>query len=88
LQKPIFCLALNISLAYFIGMDPKEITRQLKGKGYSVAAIAASLGVASPTVSQTIHGRTVSARIRAAIAEALGRSVEEIWPVPTGKEAA
>lgn len=60
-------------------MDGREITKRLKTDG-GVKELAKKLGVTSPTVSQVIHGKRPNARIRRAIAEAVGRPVDELWP--------
>ncbi|SIR05997.1 helix-turn-helix domain-containing protein [Pseudacidovorax sp. RU35E] len=61
-------------------MDPERIKAGLRMKGVTPAAIAEQLGVSTPTMSQVISGRSVSARIRNRIAEILGKPVDEIWP--------
>ena len=60
-------------------MDGKEITKRLKPDG-GVKELAKKLGVTSPTVSQVIHGKRPNARIRQAIADAIGRPVAEVFP--------
>lgn len=49
-------------------------------RGLTVKGIAKKVGVSSTSVSQTIYGRIRSPRIRAAIAQSTGRSVEDYWP--------
>lgn len=60
-------------------MNAREITKQLKASG-GVKQIAQKMGVTSPTVSQVIYGLRPNPRIRRAIAEAVGKSVSELWP--------
>lgn len=67
-------------------MNGKEITKNLRESGLSVNSIAEELGVKPPTVSQVIHRKRPNPRIRKAIASAIGRSVDEVWPPE--KEAA
>ena len=61
-------------------METNEIKSLLALKKITVTSIAKNIGVSQPSVSLTIKGTTVSSRIRAAIAEALGLTVSEIWP--------
>ena len=76
----IFLLHNSVGIGYKKGMDTNEIKALLAKKGITVTSIANNLGVSQPTVSLTIKGTTVSSRIRAAIAEAIGKPVSEIWP--------
>lgn len=61
-------------------MDRAEIKDLLKQKRIKITDIANDLGVSQPTVSLTIKGTTVSAKVRTAIAQAIGTPVEKIWP--------
>lgn len=61
-------------------MNAERIKASLRMKGITPAALADELQVSTPTMSQVISGRSVSARIRNRIAEILGKSVDEIWP--------
>lgn len=67
-----------------IGMSPREIKAELILRGVSVQEIAKAAGVTQPAVTQTIYqykGNSFKGyRIREYIAQALGRSVDEIWP--------
>ncbi|MFG5411395.1 helix-turn-helix domain-containing protein [Piscinibacter sakaiensis] len=65
-------------------MTPKEIKAGLVRRGHTGRSIAEQLRVAESTVSQVITGRTVSARVRKAIAEAAGVPVNVLWPAATG----
>ena len=61
-------------------MNPREIQNILYNKGWSVTKVAEMCGVSATAVSQTIHGRMVSDKIRSAIARAVRMPVNEIWP--------
>ncbi|TWH45929.1 helix-turn-helix domain-containing protein [Sporomusa sp. KB1] len=61
-------------------MSPCEIKAMLVYNGVKITEIASCLGVSQAAVSRTIQGHTVSAKIRQAIAEKIGRQVEEVWP--------
>jgi lambda repressor-like predicted transcriptional regulator len=71
-------------------MSPNEIKSSLVLSGCTQVSIARALNVSPASVNDVITGKTVSARIREAIAEAIGRPVEEIWPEakPATQEAA
>lgn len=69
-----------MSIGYKVAMRPNKIKAILVEKGVTVTSIAKRLGVSQPTVTLTIQGKTTSARIRAAIAEAIGQPVEKLWP--------
>jgi len=62
------------------GMHPEQIKALLRTKGISPTALADQLGVAHSSMSQVISGKSVSARIRASIADILGMPAETIWP--------
>ena len=57
-------------------MSTSEI-QQIRGgllmRGHTFASIAAELGCSRSHVYYVVHGRTVSARVRAAIVDKLGR---------------
>lgn len=61
-------------------MNSEDIKKILKQKRIKIVDIANDLGVSQPTVSLTIKGTTVSAKVRTAIAQAIGKPVEKIWP--------
>ncbi|WP_197456998.1 helix-turn-helix domain-containing protein [Cephaloticoccus capnophilus] len=63
-------------------IHPEQIKALLRMKGITPTALADELGVGHSSVSQVISGKSVSARIRASIAEIIGMSVEELWPHP------
>ena len=48
--------------------------------GYSQADIARALGVTPTSVHCVIFRGAVSAKIRAAIAHAIGKKVSDLWP--------
>lgn len=58
--------------------------------GASQSEIARGIGVSVSSVNDVITGRRNSSKIRAAIAKAIGKPVEKIWPdtQPTTKEHA
>ncbi|MDR6731169.1 MULTISPECIES: helix-turn-helix domain-containing protein [Delftia] len=66
-------------------MHPEQIKAAMRMKGVTPTALADQLGVANSTVSQVISGRSVSARIRAQIAEVTGYSVEAMWPTANAR---
>lgn len=61
------------------------LRQEMKDNGVKVIDIAVSLGVTHAAVSRVIHGQTKSAGIQQAIAKAIGKPVEEVFP---SKEAA
>jgi lambda repressor-like predicted transcriptional regulator len=61
-------------------MDQKEIRKRLIDLDLTVTGIARREGVTHQAIGQTIRGKTVSRRLRRAIARALGVPVGEIWP--------
>lgn len=67
------------------GMAPNEIKAELVLRGIKMADIAKKAGVTDGAVHQTIKNqkdrRYKGYRIRNYIAEAIGKPVEEIWPV-------
>lgn len=65
---------------YYIGMKGHEITHLLKLAGHKVTQIAKEQNVSQPTVTQVIYGKRPTPRIRAAIAAAIGKPVEEVFP--------
>lgn len=61
-------------------LTPRQIRSELVLRGIKNADIARALGVTRSAVSNTIAGRRRKPRIRQAIALAISRSVENIWP--------
>ena len=65
------------------------IRQLLADRKIKVNDIAHGLGVSQAAVSRVIHGQTRSTRVQGAIAEAIGKPVEEVFPEnPETKEAA
>ena len=64
------------------GMKPNEIRAAMVLRGVKLKDIAEKAGVSIGAVHQVIYGigRTRGYRIRPFIAEAIGKSVYEIWP--------
>ncbi len=61
-------------------MDHIEIKILLIRAGVSQSSIARKLHVTVGFVNQIITGRRHTKRVRMAIAKAVGRRVEELWP--------
>ena len=61
-------------------ISPLEIRFGLLRAGVTQARIARELGVSKAAISRVVCGCTVSGRIRAAIAEAIGDEPGRIWP--------
>lgn len=60
-------------------MNPREIKAALMLKGVTQASIAKKLGITPSLISMVIQGREKTPRVRRAIAEEIGKKVEEIW---------
>ena len=60
--------------------DPRQRKAALVLAGIRQSDIARRVGVAQTHVSDVIHGRRRSRRVEAAIADALGRRVEDVFP--------
>lgn len=69
-------------------MKTNDRRAELIRRGVQVKTIAAELGIKAPSVSQVISGRRRTPRIQQAIAKAIGKPVEEVFPEPVTKEAA
>lgn len=61
-------------------MSPTEIRVEMLRHNVNQAAIAREVKVSRTTVGKVIDNLTVSDKVRRAIAEAIGMSVERIWP--------
>jgi transcriptional regulator with XRE-family HTH domain len=73
---------LNISI-----MEPKKIKMLLIDAEVTQTKIARNLGVTVSFINQIITGLRPTRRVREAIAQAVGKPVEELWPAgPTGKQ--
>lgn len=63
-------------------LDPRQRKAALVLRGVSQADIARRAGVTATHVSDVLHGRRRSPRVERAIAEALGRAIEDLFPEP------
>jgi len=61
-------------------MHPEQIKAAIRMNGTTPARLADELQVTRTTISQVIHGKSVSARIQGRIAEVIGQPVAVIWP--------
>lgn len=61
-------------------MHPEEIKAAIRMTGTTPSAIADELCLSSSTISQVIHGRGVSAKVRSRISEVTGLPVKTLWP--------
>lgn len=68
-------------------MSNLEIKSLLVLKGTSITEIARTAGVSREWVSLVVNGHKNSKRIRKAIAAAVGKSVEDLWPNGSNKAA-
>jgi transcriptional regulator with XRE-family HTH domain len=69
-------------------MEPLEIKILLLRAGITQASIAKKIGVTLPFVNQIIKGQRSTGRVRRAIAKAVGKRVEELWPSGPFEKAA
>ena len=63
-------------------MTPVEIKIAMLKAGVTQVDIACKLGVTPAAVSQVILGYRTAERTRAAVAEAIGMDVRQVWPKP------
>jgi lambda repressor-like predicted transcriptional regulator len=61
-------------------MTPLEIKIELLKAGISIRQLARQEGVSHTAMSYTIHGINKGSKLRRAVARALEKRVEEIWP--------
>lgn len=61
-------------------MTPQEIRAHLILKDITQSSIAKELAVPASLVSMVIYGTEKTPRVRVAIAKAIGKPVQEIWP--------
>jgi lambda repressor-like predicted transcriptional regulator len=61
-------------------MTPQEIKAELIRRGISQTQIARSIQVTPGAINNVIHGLKDTERIRQAIADAIERSLYEVWP--------
>jgi len=57
-----------------------KINRLLKAAGVKQKDIAAKIGVTPQFVNSVVRGRRNTPKVAQAIAEAIGKSVSELWP--------
>lgn len=62
-------------------MHPEHIKAEIRIKGITSKQVAVDLGLCHSTVSNVIHGRGTSARVKQHIAALISVPVNEIWPV-------
>jgi lambda repressor-like predicted transcriptional regulator len=67
-------------------MSPKEIIILLKLLDVTQSSVAKNLNITVPAVNSVIKGLRQNPRIRQAIAAAIGRPVEQIWPPENAKK--
>lgn len=60
-------------------MDKQKINQALKVRGIKQKTIAKNLGVTPQAVNAVVRGKNIF-RIRLAIADAIGKSVSEVFP--------
>ncbi|MCL4873086.1 helix-turn-helix domain-containing protein [bacterium] len=68
-------------------MSNREIKALIVLNGTSLSAIARSARVSRQWVSMVVNGHKKSRRIRKAIAAAVGKEVEDLWPNGNNKAA-
>ena len=61
-------------------MTPLDIKIELMRAGISQADIARDCGVSRSQVSRVICNQCVSDHVRRAVASAIGRGVDKVWP--------
>jgi lambda repressor-like predicted transcriptional regulator len=64
-------------------MTPLEIKIEILKTGVNQNQIAKKVGVTPTLVSQVIYGIRPTRYVREAIAEVIGKPVEELWPCTT-----
>jgi lambda repressor-like predicted transcriptional regulator len=65
-----------------------DIKQALRDHRTSQLGIARSLGISHTAVRLVIEGKSTSARVSRAIADALGVPVSELWPETTKEKSA
>jgi transcriptional regulator with XRE-family HTH domain len=69
-------------------MSPVEIKILLLRAGITQTSIAKKLGVTLGFVNQIVNGQRHTKRVRMAIARAVGKRIEDLWPSrPVKKDA-
>ena len=66
-------------------MTPQQRSEALHQGGATQAQIARRLGVSKSLVSQVMHGQKASARVRRALAWAMGLPVAVVFPPDRGR---
>ena len=61
-------------------MHPELIKAHLRMRGTTPAAVADGLGVTRTAVAHVITGKAKSRRIRARLAQVIGKPEAELWP--------
>lgn len=69
-------------------MSNLQIKALIVLSGTSITAIAKKTGVSREWVSYVVNGHKKSLRVQKAIAAAVGKTVEELWPKGGNNEAA
>jgi transcriptional regulator with XRE-family HTH domain len=69
-------------------MEPIEIYILMKRARITYAAIAQKFEVTPAMIEQVVKGRRHTQYIREAIAEAVGKPVEKLWPQTNNKRKA
>jgi len=69
-------------------MTPIEIKIELLRVGVNQNQIAKKVGTAPTLVSQVIYGIRPTRRVRQAIADAIGKPIEQLWPEENPNKAA
>lgn len=69
-------------------LSPEDRKAELARRRVKQSAIAAALHVTATSVSNVVRGTKRSARIEAAIADAIGRSREDVFPPATRERSA
>jgi transcriptional regulator with XRE-family HTH domain len=60
----------------------------IAASGRTQREIADTLGISEEHLSRIVNGLHASQRMRESIAEEIGQTVEDLWPISTPKEAA
>lgn len=68
-------------------MSSRQIKALIVLNGTSLTEIARTTGVSRQWVSMVVNGHKKSKRVRKAIAVAVGKSVDELWPNGGNKAA-
>ncbi len=57
-----------------------RIKKIIKNQGHTYQSLGDEIGISPQAISEIVNGRTKGATARYALAAALDRSVEELWP--------